>query len=84
MIVLAQVLGFDKKRISALHPQANGAVERLNRTIGQMLKKELDDSDCEWDLKIPYVRFNYTNQVHSSLGQSPFFMMHGTPADAGS
>ncbi|KXJ07769.1 Retrovirus-related Pol polyprotein from transposon 17.6 [Exaiptasia diaphana] len=54
MTVLAQELGFDKKRISALHPQANGAVERLNRTIDQMLKKELDDSDREWDLKIPY------------------------------
>ena len=36
---IAHELGIDKKRISALHPQANGTVERLNRTIGDMLRK---------------------------------------------
>ena len=38
---IAQELGIDKKRISALHPQANGNVERLNRTIGEMLRKSI-------------------------------------------
>lgn len=37
-----QELGIDKKRISVLHPQANGIVERLNRTIGEMLRKTTD------------------------------------------
>ncbi|KAK3726345.1 hypothetical protein QZH41_001516 [Actinostola sp. cb2023] len=68
MLVLATELGIDKKRISALHPQANGAVERLNRTIGQMLKKTQEENDLDWDLKIPFVRFNYLNQEHSSTG----------------
>ena len=36
---IAHELGIDKKRISALHPQANGTVKRLNRTIGDMLRK---------------------------------------------
>ena len=35
---IAHELDIDKKRISALHPQANGNVERLNRTIGEMLR----------------------------------------------
>ena len=36
---IAHELGIDKKCISALHPQANGTVERLNRTISDMLRK---------------------------------------------
>ena len=75
MLLLATELGIDKKRISPLHPQANGAVERLNRTIGQMLRKTQEDND--WDLKIPFVRFNYLNQEHSSTGYSPFFLTYG-------
>ena len=39
MLMLATELGIDKKRISPLHLQVNRALERLNRTIGQMLKK---------------------------------------------
>ena len=39
----AQELGIDQKRISALHPQANGNVERLNPTIGEMLRKSTDE-----------------------------------------
>lgn len=38
----ADELGIDKKRISALHPQANGIVERLNQTIGEVLWKTTD------------------------------------------
>lgn len=39
---IAQELGIHKKRISALHPQANGTVGRLNRTIGEMFRKITD------------------------------------------
>ena len=77
MLVLASELGIDKKRISPLHPQANGAVERLNRTVGQMLKKTQESNDHDWDLKVPFVRFNYLNQEHSSTGYSPFFLTYG-------
>ncbi|KAK3699102.1 hypothetical protein QZH41_008905, partial [Actinostola sp. cb2023] len=72
MLVLATELGIDKKR--PLHPQANGAVERLNRTIGQMLKKTQEENDLDWDLKISFVRFN---QEHSSTGYSPFYLTFG-------
>ena len=74
---IAQELGIDKKRISALHPQANGNVERLNRTIGEMLRKSTDESGDDWDLQIPFLRFNYMNHDHSATGYSPFYLSHG-------
>jgi hypothetical protein len=84
MQTLSTELGIDKKRISPLHPQANGAVERLNRTIGQMLKKSAIGDDLDWDLNIPFVRFIYQIQEHSATGHSPFYLTYGrhprTPA----
>lgn len=84
MQTLATELGIDKKRISPLHAQANGAVERLNRTIGQMLKKSANCDDLDWDLNIPFVRFSYQIQEHSATGHSPFYLTYGrhprTPA----
>ena len=77
MQTLATELEIDKKRISPLHPQANGAVERLNRTIGQMLKKSANGDDLDWDLNIPFVRFSYQIQEHSATGHSPFYLTYG-------
>ncbi len=70
-------LGIDKKRISALHPQANGTVERLNRTIGDMLRKATNERGEDWDLEIRFVLFSYMNQDHEATGYSPFFLSHG-------
>lgn len=75
--IIAQELGIDKKRISALHPQANGNVERLNRTIGEMLRKSTNESGDDWDLEIPFLRFNYMNHEHNTTGYSPFYLSHG-------
>ena len=55
LTTLAENLGIDKKRISPLHPQANVVVERLNRTIGNMLRKSVDKVGENWDLEIPFV-----------------------------
>ena len=74
---IAHELGIDKKRISALHPQANGNVERLNRTIGEMLRKSTDECGDIWDLEIPFVQFNYMNHDHSATGYSPFYLSYG-------
>ena len=74
---IAQELGIDKKRISPLHPQANGIVERLSRTIGEMLRKTTDQCGEDWDLEIPLVQFNYMNHDHSATSYSPFYLSYG-------
>ena len=74
---IAHELGIDKKRISALHPQANGTVKRLNRTIGDILRKATNTHGEDWDLEIHFVLFNYMNQDHEATGFSLFFLSHG-------
>lgn len=55
---VAQQLGLPL-RISALHRQGSGNVEKLNPTIGEMLKKATDECGDGLDLEIPFVQFNY-------------------------
>ena len=77
---IAQELGIDKKRISALHPQAIGNVERLKRTLSEMLKKSTEECGAHWDLEIPFVQFNYMTHDHIATGCSPFYLTHGCMA----
>ena len=51
-------------------PSANGAVERLNRTLIEMIRSECGESE-EWDECLPRVLLNYNNSIHSSTGFSP-------------
>ena len=50
LTTLAEELGIDKKRVSSLHPQANGSVERFNRTVGEMSRKSANELGEDWDL----------------------------------
>ena len=55
--------------ISPYHAQGNGAVERINRTLIQLVKGDLNGID--WDVRIGNVVIAYNNTVHSQLGMSP-------------
>ena len=77
LATLAEELGIDKKRVSPLHPHSNGAVERLNRTVGEKLRKSATELGEDWDLQILFIGFNYMNHDHESTGYSPFYLAHG-------
>ncbi len=51
-----QRVGIDKKRISPIHAQENGTVERFNSTLGEMFRKSADNTGENWDLEIPHIR----------------------------
>ena len=51
-------------------PQSNGAVERLNRALGQELRM-LSDRPEDWDLNLPKAMATYSGTLHSELGDSP-------------
>ncbi len=54
-------------------------VERLNRTLLQMLRAYVSKSS-DWELHLPLVLFAYRSAVHPSTGFSPFELMFGRNA----
>ena len=67
-------MGIDKKMVSAFHPQSNGAVERANQTIGALIRRNVQESGCEWDKSLGAARFQYMSAQHNATGMSPFFL----------
>ena len=52
------------------HPQSNGAVERTNRTVIQLLRG-LVDSASSWTEKLSQMVLTYNHTWHSSINMSP-------------
>ena len=51
-------------------PSSNGAVERINRTIGTFLAS-LTSEPCRWDEYLPKAIITYNSKLHKELGVSP-------------
>ena len=77
---LCNQLGITRTRTTAYHPQANGQVERFNRTLESMLSKVINDNQKEWDIHLPKVLFAYRTSIHESTGFSPFLVTYGQSA----
>ncbi len=74
---LCTVLGVDKLRTTALHPQCDGQTERANRTILALLNKTAVDSPRNWDVRLPYAVSTYRSSVHRMTQCTPNMMMLG-------
>ena len=51
-------------------PSSNGAIERVNRTIGELLRILAKESR-KWDLNLPKAVLTYNHTVHSEIGCTP-------------
>ena len=76
----AQVLGVTQLPTSGGHPQTDGLVERLNRTLKQMLSKIVSRGGRDWDDLLGPVLFAYRTAPHSSTGETPFSLVYGRDA----
>ena len=50
MAELCKLWDIEKARTSPLHPQSDGQVERYNRTLTEMLRGKLTETQEDWDL----------------------------------
>jgi hypothetical protein len=68
-------LGVVGKHSTPYNPQGNGIVERVNRTIKEGIRKNIN-SELDVEDVLEGVIFAYNTTRHEATGYSPFFMMY--------
>nr|GEY83791.1 hypothetical protein [Tanacetum cinerariifolium] len=65
---------------SIKHPQANGLVERSNKSLGEGIKARLDERSKNWMEEISHFLWAHHTMIKSSNGETPFSLTYGTEA----
>jgi hypothetical protein len=74
---LNRLIGMNQSMSSAYHPQLDGATERANRTIGQMLHSCISSTQQDWVSKLPAIEFAINVSRSETTGYAPFFLNSG-------
>ena len=69
--------GIEMKAMTAYHPQSNREAERVNQEIGTYLRMYCVEKPDDWSLYLADAQFAHNSQVHSTHGQTPFYLLHG-------
>ncbi|GKB99041.1 reverse transcriptase domain-containing protein [Tanacetum coccineum] len=65
---------------SIKHPQANGLVERANKSLGEGIKARLNERSKDWIEEISHVLWAHRTMIKSSNGDTPLSLTFGTEA----
>ncbi|XP_076945135.1 uncharacterized protein LOC143616073 [Bidens hawaiensis] len=65
---------------SVAHPQANGQVERANRSVVEGIKARLGREKGSWVEELPHVLWAHRTMPKTSNGETPFSLAYGTEA----
>ena len=74
---LSPMLNIKKRLTTPYHSQCNGKMERMNRTIINLLKFNVRDATNNWDLNNGLTLMAYCNAVQASTGSTPYFLLYG-------
>ena len=74
---LHRVLGTRLLMATSFHPQTDGATERANRSIGQILRVIVSHDQKNWAEKCPMVEFAINSSISDTTGFSPFELNYG-------
>ena len=81
MAEVCRLLWVKKVNTSAYHPQSDCLVERLHRTLLDMLSKSTGDNKKAWDTKLPFILFAYRATQQDSTKSSPFQLLYRKEAE---
>ncbi len=76
---ICKILNIRNQFTTTYHPQANGQVERFNRTLKSSIKAYLEDHPNDWDLFTGALTFAYNCQPHSATAIAPFELVLSRP-----
>ena len=74
---LHRLAGVRMSNTTPYHPMGNGEVERMNRTLCNMLKALQESQKDRWKEHLPNLMFAYNSTANKTTGYSPFFLMFG-------
>ncbi|GBM87176.1 hypothetical protein AVEN_78691-1 [Araneus ventricosus] len=74
---ICKLLGLPKTRMTALHPESDGMVERFNRTILNHLSLFVSKNQTDWDTHLPLFILAYRSADHEATGCTPADMLFG-------
>jgi hypothetical protein len=69
--------GVTRKLIPAHSPKSNGQIERFFRPLKDMLATSAASDPKNWDQVLSLVVFAYNTSVHSTIQNTPFYLMFG-------
>ena len=74
---VARLTGMMSGMTTSFHPSANGAAERTNASMEQILRAYVGDLGADWDLHLSAAEYAMNNSYSSATGMKPFVMMYG-------
>ena len=73
---VGKLLGVEKTRTTPYHPQLDGLVEWMNRTLLMMLSIRAQEEE-RWDELLPELLMAYRASFHDTTKFTPFYFMFG-------
>ena len=74
---LCKMYDINKVEITAYKPSSNGAVERANQKVKNILKSVITPATIDWDVYVEDVQLVINNSINVSTGESPHFLLYG-------
>ena len=65
------------KATTTYRPQSNGEAKRVNQEIGTYLRMYCAEKPDDWSLYLADAQFAHNSRIHSTHGQTPFYLLHG-------
>lgn len=70
-------LGTNITYSSAYHPQIDGQLEKVNRSLGNLFRCLTKKYNQSWDVILPQEEFSFNDSLNISTGKKPFQIVYG-------
>ena len=72
-----KILGIRQIFTTAYHPQSNGRLERMHKTLAESLSHYVNSCGTNWDALVPFFLMAFRNLPHGTTKYSPYYLLHG-------